>query len=134
MHHLSREIFRDGESHDVHRSPHIADDPAHLSASEAAGLCPQTQHNLVAVDGVNIEVDRRSSATRGGQPVQQRLAGWAELLGAERADAPLRDVRVVIFGPGVQPDQRDPLWRHDGREQGQSSGSPWPVNAATAIA
>jgi hypothetical protein len=83
VHHLPRELFRDGEFHDIHRSSHVADDSAHLSAAKPARLCPQTQHNLVAVDGVNIEVDCHPSATGGGQPVQQWLAGLAEVLGSE---------------------------------------------------
>ena len=86
------------------------------------GSAPESQHDLVAVDGVNVEMDRHPSAARCGQPAQQRLAGLAKITRAKRADAPLGDVGVVVFGPGVQPDQRDPLWRHDGRQPGQHLG------------
>lgn len=44
----------------VRGSSRVGDDPAHLSAGETARLNPK--HDLVAVDGVNVEMDGHSTA------------------------------------------------------------------------
>jgi hypothetical protein len=72
MHHLPREILRDGESDHVRGGSCVGDDPAYLSTGEPAGLYAQPQHDFVAVDGVNVEMDRHPCTARGGQPAQQR--------------------------------------------------------------
>ena len=63
MHDLSREDLRQGEPDNVRRS------------------------------GCDIEVDRHPGTARGGQPVQHGLAGVAQIVRDERADAP-----VAILG------------------------------------
>jgi hypothetical protein len=89
VHHLPREVFRDGESHDIHRSSHVADDPTHLSAAEPAGSAPKPSRiSLLSMVSTSKCIATRV-AIGGGQPVQQRLAGLAEVLGAEGADAHL---------------------------------------------
>jgi hypothetical protein len=88
MHHLPREILCDGESDHVLGGSCVGDDPAYLSTGEPAGLYAQPQHDFVAVDGVNVEMDRHPCAARGGQEAQQRLAGLAEFIRAEGVDAP----------------------------------------------
>jgi hypothetical protein len=62
VHHLPREVLRDGESEHVRGSSRVGDDPAHLSAGETARLNPNPKHDLVAVDGVNVEMDGHSTA------------------------------------------------------------------------
>ena len=50
----------------------------------------QTQHDLVAVNGVDVEVDRQTGAAGGGDPVQQWVCRLAQVVRAERADTPPR--------------------------------------------
>jgi hypothetical protein len=116
VHDLPREELRHGEPDNVRNSGCVGNDPADLRAAKAVWLGAQAQHDLVAVDGVDIEVDRQPGTARGSQLVQHGLAGVAQIVRAERADAPLRDIGVVVLLPGVQPDQRNPFRRHGGRQ------------------
>ncbi len=61
-------------------------------------------------------MDGHTRAAGPSQPVLQRLGRLAQVVRAEGADAPVADVGDVVVGPGVQPDQRDPLGS-DGRWQ-----------------
>ena len=106
MHHLLREVLRNGESDHVRGSSCVGVDPAHLSAGETAGLCPSpsTISSLWMVS--TVEMDCHPSAACRGQPAHQWLTGLTE----------------VTRGEGTDPHfatQRDPLWYHDGRQQGQ---------------
>lgn len=86
------------------------------------------------VDGVHIEVDRDSPASGGRQPVLQWLSRPSQLVGAEGLDAPLGDVRKVILGPFVQPDQSDPFGADGGRKQPEDVRVPMSGQRATAMA
>jgi hypothetical protein len=88
-----------------------------LRAGQAARVGGEAQHKLVSVDGVDVEVDRDVRAPGGGEPVQQRARRRAEVVRAERGDAPPGDVREVMFGPCVQPGQGDPIRGDRSRQQ-----------------
>jgi hypothetical protein len=68
-----REVLRDGKSDDVRGSSRVSNDPAHLGTGEAAGFGAQPQHDLVAVDGVHVKMDRHPSTACFSQPAEQRL-------------------------------------------------------------
>src|SRR5699024_10804372 len=87
----------------------IGDEAVHLLTGQATGDLAQAQGDLVAVDSIDVEVNRDLSRASGRQPVQQRSAGRTHIVGAEGAQAPGGDVRVVVLGPLVQARQGDPL-------------------------
>ena len=47
----------------------------------------------------------------------QRLGRLSQVVRAEGADPPVGHIGDVVVGPGVQPDQGDPVGRDDGRQQ-----------------
>ena len=57
MHHLSRDELRDREPDDVHGPVDIGDDAPHLGAREPVRFHAETEHDLVAVNRVDVEVD-----------------------------------------------------------------------------
>jgi len=46
------------------------------------GFRAEAEHDLVAVDGVDAEVDSYPGAAGTGEPVEERRAGFAQLVGA----------------------------------------------------
>jgi hypothetical protein len=68
--HLSRNELGDGEPHDVDGVVDVGDDASHLGAGQTARFGSEAEHNLVAVDGVDVEVDDDSGAAGAGQPVR----------------------------------------------------------------
>ncbi len=117
VHDLPGKELRDREPDDIGRRVDVGDDAARLRAGQAARLGAESQHELVAVDGVDVEVDRDFRASGGGEPVQQRARRRAEVVRAERGDAPPDDVRDVVLGPCVQPGQGDPVRGDRGWQQ-----------------
>ena len=121
MHHLLREVLRNGESDHVRGSSCVGVDPAHLSAGETAGLCPSpsTISSLWMVS--TVEMDCHPSAACRGQPAHQWLTGLTE----------------VTRGEGTDPHFATSATRSGTTMAGSrdnTSGSPWPISAATAIA
>jgi len=57
VHYLPGEEFGDRESDYVHGPVDVGDDAPHLRAGESAGFGAQAEHDLVAVDCVDVEVD-----------------------------------------------------------------------------
>jgi hypothetical protein len=115
VHDLSRNELRDGKSDDIDGLVDISDDASHLCTGQAAGFGAEAEHNLVAVDGVDVEVDSGAGTAGAGEPIQERGTRLPQLVRAERLKAPLGKVRIVVVGPRVQPDQGDSV-RCDDRE------------------
>jgi hypothetical protein len=134
VHHLSRDELSDREPDDVYGPVNLADDAPHLGAGEPVGFGAETEHDLIAVDRVDVEVDGDAGAAGGRDPVEQGLSGFAELVGAERLDAPPGHVREVVIIPRVHPHQGNLIWRDVAGSKSSTAGSPWPVSVATAIA
>ena len=57
MHHLSRDELREREPDDVYSPVDVGDDAPHLGAREPVRFHAETEHDLVAVDRVDVEVD-----------------------------------------------------------------------------
>jgi hypothetical protein len=69
VHHLPPEVFRDGESHDTHRSSHVADDSAHLSAAKPARLCPKPS----TISLLSMVSTSKWIATRVAPPIHRKV-------------------------------------------------------------
>jgi hypothetical protein len=134
VHHLSGDEFSDGESDDVRGAVDVSDDAPRLGAGEPVWFGAETEHNLVAVDCVDVEVDGDAGAAGGRDPVEQGPSGFSELVGAERLDAPLGDVREVVIVPRVHPTRATRSGETVAGSNSSTAGSPWPVRVATAIA
>ena len=122
VHDLPGDELGDREPDYVHDGVEVGDDAPRLRAGQAVRLGAQAEHDLVAVDRVDVEVDGGARAARGRDPVQQRPGRFAQLAGAERLDAPAGHVRKVVLIPGVHPGQGDPAGRHGRRQQRQHVG------------
>jgi len=98
-------------------------------APQAARFDAQPEHDLIAVDRADIEVDGDARATCGGEPIEQRPSSLSKLVGAERLDAPLGHIRTSSSLHECSPPTR-PLWRDGRRKQlhGQSGGNSAPVH------
>jgi len=68
----------------------VADNAPHLGAGQPARLSAEPEHDLVAVDGVDVEMDGDAGAAGRGQPVQQRLGRCPQVIRAEGADPHFR--------------------------------------------
>ena len=75
MHHLLREVLRNGESDHVRGSSCVGVDPARLSAGETAGLCPSPSTIsslwMVSVDGLPPECSL-------SRPASSPVAHWTD--------------------------------------------------------
>jgi hypothetical protein len=93
-------------------------------APQAARFDAQPEHDLIAVDRADIEVDGDARATCGGEPIEQRPSSLSKLVGAERLDAPLGHIRTSSSLHECSPPTR-PLWRDGRRKQlhGQCGGT-----------
>ena len=72
MHDLSREEPCDRELDYIGSGVHVGDHAADLSTGQAVGDSAQPEHDLVAVDGVDVEVDRHARAVGTGEPLPRR--------------------------------------------------------------
>jgi hypothetical protein len=79
--HLPGDEFGHREPDDVHGAVEVGDDTPHLRAGQAVRLGTQAEDDLVAVDGVDVEVDGCARAAGRRDPVQQRPGGFAQLAG-----------------------------------------------------
>jgi hypothetical protein len=70
-HHLPRDELRDSQSDDLHGSVNIGNDASHLLACQSVRFGSEAKHYLVAIDGVDIEMDIDSRAASTGKPVEQ---------------------------------------------------------------
>src|SRR5215213_4133708 len=107
VHDLSRNELPDGKSDDIDALVDISDDASNLRTGQAAGFGAQAEHNLVAVDGVDVEVDSGAGTAGAGEPIQDRGTRLPQLVRAERLKAPLGKVRIVVVGPRMEPHQGD---------------------------
>jgi len=80
VHHLPGDELGDREPGGVE----VGDDAPRLRAGQAVRFGTQAEHDLVAVDRVDVEVDGGTRAAGGRDPVQQRPGRFAQLGGAER--------------------------------------------------
>jgi hypothetical protein len=134
VHHLPGNELSNREPDDIGGLVDVDDDASYLGTCQAGGLGAEAQHDLVAVDGVDIEVDRGSSAAGTRQPREKRRARLTQLVGAERLKAPLGHVRIVVVGPRVQPNQGDTVRTDSRRKHRLHVKVTGPVSAETAIA
>ena len=74
VHDLSWDELGNSESDDLDRPADVAENPLHLKTRQPIRFGAETQHDLVAVDRVNVEVDGDPRTAGSGQPVQQRPA------------------------------------------------------------
>src|SRR5919204_6499624 len=79
VHYLSREKLGDCQADDGRTPVHVRNDAADLRDCEAVWNRSQPQHDLVAVNGVHVEVDCDFGALGGSEPVQQRLRRITQL-------------------------------------------------------
>ena len=85
----------------------FSDDASNLCTGQAARFGAEAEHNLVAVDGVDVEVDSGAGTAGAGEPIQDRGTRLPQLVRAERLKAPLGKVRIVVVGPRMEPHQGD---------------------------
>ena len=80
MDHLSGDELGDCESDDVVAGPEVGDDPARLVDGQPVGLGAQAEDDLVAVDGVDVEVVSRAAdpSQKGscGLVIEDLLPDW----------------------------------------------------------
>lgn len=113
MHHLPRDELGDREPDDIDGLVDVGDDTSHLCAGEAARFGAQAEHDLVAVDGVDVKVDGDSGGSGCCQLIEEYRARLTQLVGADGLQTPLGDVWIVVVA-GVEPNQGDPA-RCNGR-------------------
>jgi drug/metabolite transporter (DMT)-like permease len=80
----------------------VGDDAPHLRAGQAVRLGAQAEHELVAVDRVDVEVDGGTRAAGGRNPIQQRPGRFAALASMpSRSARPSSDIvtGTVAVGP-----------------------------------
>jgi hypothetical protein len=83
VHHLAREELGNREPDDVEGLFDVADDASHLCAGQAVRFGAEAEHDLVTVNGVDIEVDSDPRTAGGGEPLKKRPARAAQLFGTE---------------------------------------------------
>ena len=105
MHDLSWDELGNGESDYLDRPVDIAEHPLHVNTRQPFWFGAEAQHELVAVDRVNVKVDGDARAACSSQPIQQPPARVSKVVGAERCEPPGSDVVVIIVGPRVQADK-----------------------------
>jgi hypothetical protein len=81
VHHLPRDELGDREPDDIDGLVDVGDDTSHLCAGEAARFGAQAEHDLVAVDGVDVKVDGDSGGSgclpaNRGVPCSTHAARW----------------------------------------------------------
>jgi hypothetical protein len=84
VHDLPRDELGDGEPDDVGDGVEIGHDAPHLRTDQPVRFSAEPEHDLIAVDGIHIEVDRDPGAARAGQPVQQRPGAGPEIVRTKR--------------------------------------------------
>jgi hypothetical protein len=77
VHDLAGDELGDGQADHVGACGHVGDDAPHLVAAQAVRDRAEPEDDLMAVDGVDVEVDRDPRASGAGEPVEQRLGGLA---------------------------------------------------------
>lgn len=101
MHHLPRDELRDRGPDDIGRPVDVGDDPWHLGTRESVGFDAEAEHDLVAVDGVHVEVEGDAGAARGLQPVEQRPGAVAQRVGGEGPDEGNHSLTRVLAGAEI---------------------------------
>jgi hypothetical protein len=112
----------------------VLDDAPHLRCGQPARLGAQPKHDLVAVDGIDVEMDGHTDTAGRGQPVQQRLGRCPQLGGLKE---PMPQWATLAMSSSAQACNPTNATRSAETVAGSScctSGGPWSVNAATAMA
>jgi len=134
VHDLAGDDLGDREPDDLGHGVEAVDDAPHLGGGRPARLGAQPEHELVAVDGVDVEMD----ATR-EQPVpaSQASTGWLDLRRSSGLKEPMPQWVTLAMSSLAQACNPTNATRSAATMAGSSSwtsGSRCPVNAATAMA
>jgi hypothetical protein len=83
VHHLPGNELSNREPDEIGGLVDVGEDASYLGTCQAVRLGAEAQQDLVAVDGVDIEVNRHPSAAGTCQPHEERRARLTQLVGAE---------------------------------------------------
>jgi hypothetical protein len=109
VHDLAGDELGDGEPDDISDGVKVVDDAPHLAVVSPSGSAPRpSTSSLLSMVSTSKWMATREQPVAASQS-SSGLGRLSQVVRAEGADAPLGHIGDVVVGPGVQPDQRDPV-------------------------